>query len=318
MKKSIRIAAALCAAVFALPVLAGCDFTNGDKSKDGDNSGVSGNGGAGENPFKGKTIEREEIDEEDYFYVSLSFASNTEGTYLRKYRDGNNPLEESKMQFNYSLDAVGDKTLLRIVFVSDEDDEKYFLQAYKGVSEKTRKLLVEREMSEFLYYEFGENDTIKINEHYYAGDIAKSREAFENVYDDMEKAYVEVAFRGKYLCLNSHKQLIDENGEIIEREEESYWGIPEFNGNDFTAEMYRMDGSVDPDERTYVPVGTIKGSYDIPCMTTTSKCSGTVSFTDFPGDMQGKFEESYSVQNWDARHDAEEHNDWEEYKIVAN
>lgn len=322
MKKSIRIAAALCAAVFALPVLAGCDFINGDKSKDSDE---------GENPFVGKTIVYEDTEHrdnddgswvEDYDYISMTFTTGATGKYLRKWEwtSSSHEYDEEETEefpFTYSLGSANGKNFLRVLLEGEDEEIEHFLREYEGVSEQTKELLVEREMTEFVYYEFGENDTVKINERYYAGDIAKSRESFENVYDDTADEYVEIYFRREFLRLELYKKVSDEYGGTFNREKAAYWGIPEFsdNGKDFTVEMYSVAGR--EDECTYTPVGTLKGNYDIPGMTTTSKCSGKIYFTEFPNEMKGVFATSYSVQNWDARHDAEEHNDWVEYKIVT-
>ncbi|MDE5613926.1 MAG: hypothetical protein K2I74_04655 [Treponemataceae bacterium] len=353
MKKSIRIAAALCAAVFALPVLAGCDFINGDKSKDGDNSTVSGNGGAGENPFKGKTIERDWTHQDRLHYCeSWKFTTDTDGLYVMDCRAIDTVSRDGpiyyEVPFTYSLGSANGKNFLRVLLgVLNDEETEHFLQEYAGVSEKTKELLVERELTEFLYYEFGQNDTVKINDRYYAGDIAKSRESFENVYDNTAVEYVEISFRRKSLRLQWYKDEPDESDdtnaetggtasgegnvstdtesddEVTEFSnsygrtvtEKRYWGIPEFKGNDFTVEMYSVAGR--EDECTYTPVGTLKGNYDIPGMTTTSKCTGKVYFTEFPNEMKGVFATSYSVQNWNPKYDNKERNDWEEYKIVT-
>ena len=325
MKKSIRIAAALCAAVFALPVLAGCDFINGDKSKDGDNSTASGgNGGAGENPFKGKTIVYEDTDRrvnddgswvEYYDYTSMTFTTDTTGKYLSKWRETSSSHkydeeETEEFPFTYSLGSANGKNFLRMLLeVLNDEETEHFLQEYAGVSEKTKELLVERELTEFLYYEFGENDMVKINDHYYAGDIAKSRAGFTNDYFINTNAteYVEVYFRNKFLSLDWNKKVSDKNGGSVE--EKRYWGIPEFNGKNFTVEMYSVAGH--EDECSYTPIGTLKGKYSTEGM---GNSEGTITFTEFPSEMNGLFEKSYQIQNWnpdDDKHNMENYwGDW--------
>lgn len=330
MKKSIRIAAALCAAVFALPVLAGCDFINGDKSKDSDNgnttggnSSENGNGGAGKNPFVGKTLVYEDTEHRDnddgswveyYDYTSMAFTTDTTGEYLSKWREtsSSHKYDEEETEyfpFTYSLGSANGKNFLRVLLEGEDEEIEDFLREYEGVSEKTKELLVEREMTEFLYYEFGQDDTVKINERYYAGDIAKSRSGFTNDYFINTDAteYVKVYFRNKFLSLDWNKKVSDKNSGSVE--EKRYWGIPEFNGKDFTVEMYSVAGR--EDECSYTPIGTLKGKYSTEGM---GNCEGTITFTELPGEMNGLFEKSYQIQNWnpdDDKHNMENYwGDW--------
>ena len=80
MKKSIRVAAALCAVVVGLSaLLAGCG-NDDDEKPNGGHESLGGH--VGENPFKGLTIVYE--DEEDSITKTFSFTSDTTGVYVYK------------------------------------------------------------------------------------------------------------------------------------------------------------------------------------------------------------------------------------------
>lgn len=298
------------------------DSGNGNTS--GGDSSVSGNGGAGENLFKGKTLVYEDTERRDnddgswveyYDYISMTFTTDTTGEYLSKWREtsSSHKYDEEETEyfpFTYSLGSANGKNFLHVLLsVLNDEEIEHFLQEYEGVSEKTKELLVERELTEFLYYEFGENDMVKINEHYYAGNIAKSRSGFTNDYFINTNAteYVKVYFRNKFLSLDWNKKVSDKNSGSVE--EKRYWGIPEFNGKDFTVEMYSVAGR--EDECSYTPIGTLKGKYTTKGM---GNCEGTITFTELPGEMNGLFEKSYQIQNWnpdDDKHNMENYwGDW--------
>ena len=315
MKKSIRIAAALCAAVFALPVLAGCDFTNGDKSKDGDNSTVSGNGGAGENPFKGKTIERDWTHKDLYYRNALTFTTDTKGIWIMECRaidavsrDG--PHYE-EVPFTYALIKNG-KNFLRVsyeieTYYNDAGEEcafdEFVEELYSGILQETKALWREAVEIEYWYYEFTDNNTVRINEHYYAGDMKKSNIRFDLGRHDGD---VLIDFARDELYLRCYKY----NNEDVRRR---YWGVPQFSNNAFTVTMYREDETENGDE-TYVEIGSLAGTYAIEG--TGSKCDGTITFTQFPDEMKGLFAVSYQIQSYDSQDDDEEHA-WDEYRIVT-
>ncbi len=336
MKKSIRIAATMCAAVFMAGVFAGCNFDWTDKDKDGD-----GSGGSVENRFAGKTIEYENTDRElygeywyeEYDHYFIVFNTSTTGTYLSEYRyttSYHTDIEESKQEFpfTYSLELVNGKNILHMVIknityhLSSEGDGKekeytfdeYVEKYYVGISSNTKKLLRERESTVFWYYEFTDNDTVKLYRHYYTGDMAKSSSSFHYNSTSPDE-YVRVSFGETRLRFRYEKQ--DANGNRVDLE---YWGIPQFNGKSFTAEMYLVDelrneaGSWIGDR--YTSVGKITGTYGISDMG--SKCSGTLYFTSFPNnEMKNLFTNSYQIQNYDPDDDDNDP-DYTEYTIIKN
>ncbi len=394
MKKSIRIAAALCAAVFALPVLAGCDNggltdegtgsnggtsggdtgnagntgdsgnsgtsqggtsgndDTGDTGNTGDsgngntsggnggtsqggtsggdtgnvgntgdsgNSGTSGgdSGNVAQNLFKGKTIEYiydSQYDGEDgywstyYYKTSMTFATDATGKYAFENRwqnsDSEQPEEHNGVyDITYSLESVNGKNLLHIAMagsIAEADLEAFIHNNYQGISSETKALLRERQLSMYYYYEFMDDDTVRMSTDYYAGDMTKYGGDFrsdENTSDN--GVSTDLRFNSDELKLYCTKREYDS--------EKKYWGIPQFSGNNaFTVTMYRVDENENGDDR-YVEIGLLAGNYDINGME--GKCDGTITFTQFPGEMQGLFADSYQMQNYDP--------DWEEFKIVS-
>ncbi|MDE6351028.1 MAG: hypothetical protein K2K67_08510, partial [Treponemataceae bacterium] len=165
--------------------------------------------------------------------------------------------------------------------------------------------------SHYIYYEFTDNNTVKLYNDYYVGDMTKSSDSFHNDYNSTSSnEYVRVYFAQRRLRLEYEKQ--DTNGNWVDIE---YWGIPQFDGNTFTADMYRVDNLRDEQGswlgEQYTGVGKITGSYNI--SGTGSKCSGTVSFTKFPDVMKNLFKNSYQVQNY--YDDDDDDPDYDEYTI---
>ena len=193
MKKSIWIAAAACAAVFLVGALAGCTF-GGDEE----------NGGSKvENRFAGKTIEYENTDREvyddswyeDYEYEKITFTKNT-ATYYSEWRYSSSyseKVEEEKEEFEYTyvLESVNGKNVLHLTeknptyhFYDDKDErkectfDKYVSVYYDGISSTTKELLRKVKSTSYIYYEFTDNNTVRLYHDYYVGDMTKSSVSF--------------------------------------------------------------------------------------------------------------------------------------------
>ena len=323
MKKSIRIAAAACAAVFL--ALAGCTF--GDEE----------NGGSKvENRFAGKTIEYEDTDRDEYEdgrwyeyydYTKITFTKDT-ATYYSKWYSTSYYQEDAvvhtdEYEYTYELESVNGKNVLHLTmknpkyYVYDDNDEKkeysfdeYVSAEYNGISSTTKELLRKVRSTSYIYYEFTDNNTVRLYDEYYVGDMTKSSACFYVNYNNAStREYVYVSFGQSRLRLEYEKP--DTNGGWVYME---YWGIPQLTGNTFTADMYRVDEIRDEQgsyRDQYTSVGKITGNYAI--NGTGSKCTGTVSFTKFPNDeMKNLFATSYQVQNYD---DDDDDPDYIEYTI---
>lgn len=384
MRKSIWIAVALCAAVFALPVLAGCDNgevtdeeiagngstsgNNGGTSQGGTsggdtgntgNTGDSGNGGTtggdgetsqggtsgddtgntgntgnvAQNLFKGKTIEyiyNKRYDNEDgsweenYRKTSITFATDTTGIYVIEYRysdsDSEQP-DEGKSSYNiaYSLESMNGKNFLFIDVVDsavDAEFDEYIKNYYQGISAETKRLLRKTYGELCCYYEFTDDNTVRITQDYYVGDMAKCNTSFSAREDASERnVYTYLYFsRESFDFYYSKTEYNNENEERIYTRKR-YWGVPQFSNNAFTVTMYRNDETENGDE-TYVEIiGTLVGSYDI--KGTGTKCDGMITFTQFPDEMKDLFAASYQIQNYDPQDDEDSHVYWQEYKIVT-
>lgn len=329
MKKSIRIAAALCAAVFLALALAGCTF-GGDEE----------NGGKVENRFAGKTIEYEDTDREeyedgswyeDYEYTKITFTKDTatgysEWRYTSSYSE---KVEEEKeeYQYTYVLESVNSKNVLHLTvknptitigydlpnggeFYKEYTLDEYIEEYYVGISSSTKELLRKAESTYYSYYEFTDNNTVKWYDDYYVGDMTKSSERFS--YDGYDSAssdeYDSVSFGRDRLRLRHYG-----SNDRVE-----YWGIPQLTGNTFTADMYRVDEIRDEQgsyREQYTSVGNITGNYAI--NGTGSKCTGTVSFTKFPDEMKDLFDNTYQIQNWDSdKYNEYDDDKYREFKII--
>lgn len=340
MKKSIRIAVA----VFMAGVLAGCTI-GGDEEKTGDGeNGGGGSGGSGgsttvQNRFAGKTIEYEYTKHRDYddgsWYTSygretITFTKNT-ATLYSKWRytssDSREDREENEnYEYTYVLESVNGKNVLHLTmknpkyYLYDDNDERkegtfdeYVSAEYNGISADTKELLRKAESTYYFYYEFTDNNTVKLYKDYYVGDMTKSsvRFSYDNDNSTSSDEYVYVSFGQDRLRL--------EHGNRNTNDWVDYWGIPQFNGKSFTADMYRVDEIRDEENPLwivgdyYTSVGKITGTYDI--NGTGSKCSGTVSFTKFPSDeMKNLFDASYQIQNY-YPDDDDDDPDYDEYTI---
>lgn len=327
MKKSIRIAVA----VFMAGVLAGCTF-GGDEE--------NGGGSKVENRFAGKTIEYENTRYSDYNsdgsryeyheYDRITFTKDTATVYWEwrstKSDTGEVREENETYEYTYVLESVNGKNVLHLTMKNpkyylydDKDEEKectfdaYVSAEYNGISADTKELLRKVESTSYFYYEFTDNNTVKLYKDYYVGDITKSSERFYVNYNNAStREYVYVSFGQSRLRLEYEKP--DTNGDWVYME---YWGIPQFNGNTFTADMYRVVGLRDEQGswlgEQYTSVGKITGTYDI--NSTGSKCSGTVSFTKFPDEMKNLFSASYQVYNYNPDHDDDDAPGYTEYTI---
>lgn len=325
MKKSIRIAAALCAAVFLAGALAGCN-------SDDDEENGGGSGGKVENRFAGKTIEYEDTDREeydghwyeDYEYTKITFTKDT-ARFYSKWRSTSSYSEEvreeiDEAEYTYVLESVNGKNVLHLTeknpkyhFYDDKDErqdctfDEYVSAYYNGISSDTKELLRKTRSSFYAYYEFTDNNTVKLYNNYYVGDMTKSSDSFRyNGYNSASSdEYDNVSFGQSRLRLRhySHNDSVE------------YWGIPRFNGKTFTAEMYRVEYQSESRNDKYIKVGTVEGNYAI--NGTGAKCTGTVSFTKFPNDeMKNLFKNSYQVQNYDSDGDGkDEEPDYTEYTI---
>ena len=333
MKKSIRIAAALCAAVFLAGALAGCN-------SDDDEENGGGSGGKVENRFAGKTIEYENTDREEhedgrwyeyYDYEKITFTKDTATSYSKwystSYYQEDAVVHTNEYEYTYVLESVNGKNVLHLTvknpkyyLYDDKDEEKectfdaYVSAKYNGISSTTKELLRKVESTGYIYYEFTNNNMVRLYHDYYVGDMTKSMVTFSNDYNSTSPdEYVHVYFAQEGLEFEYEKR--DANGNWVEM---NYWGIPQFNGKSFTAEMYRVDEIRDEQgssRNRYTSVGKITGSYAI--NDTGSKCTGTVSFTKFPNDeMKNLFATSYQVQNYDSDGDGkDEEPDYTEYTI---
>lgn len=317
MKKSIRIAATMCAAVFMAGVFAGCNFDWTDKDKDGD-----GSGGAVENRFAGKTIKYESTD--DYYSNTMTFTTSTTGVWLLEYRRDtssyydNDEYEKEEIQFTYSLESVNGSNLLcmtiknpTITIGNGSQEKEYTVDEYieaffVGISSETKALLRKQETIRYFYYDFTDNNSVKIyGDHYYAGDMAKTETYFCNYDSTSSDDYIYVDIARSSVRLDSSRK--------------EYMGIPQFNGESFTAEMYRVDelrnaeGSWIGDH--YTSVGKIIGTYDI--SGTGSRCKGTISFTEFPDEMKNLFDNTYRIQNWDPdKYNEYDDDNYRDFKIM--
>lgn len=336
MKKSIRIAVA----VLMAGVLAGCTF--GGDEENGGSSGGSGGSTTVQNRFAGKTIEYEDTDREeyedgrwyeDYEHTKMTFTKDTVTVYS-EWRSASSYSEKVKeekeeYQYTYVLESVNGNNLLcmtvknptiTISHGSEGGDsyykeytlDEYIEEYYVGISSETKALLRKQMSTRYVCYEFTDNNTVKLYNTYYVGDMTKSGDRF--YYDDhnsTSSGYTYVSFGQSRLRLEQSKQ---ENGNWTDTE---YWGIPQFNGKSFTADMYRVDeirneaGSWLGDH--YTSVGKITGTYDI--NGTGSKVSGTISFTKFPDEMKNLFDASYQIQNYYPDDDDDDDPDYTEYTI---
>ncbi|MDE5613927.1 MAG: hypothetical protein K2I74_04660 [Treponemataceae bacterium] len=320
MKKSIWIAAAMCAAVFL--ALAGCTF-GGDEE----------NGGKVENRFAGKTIEHENTRYSDYNndgsryeyyeYDRITFTKNTATVYWewRSTKSDTGEVRERNetYEYTYELESVNGKNVLHLTmknpkyYVYDDNDKRkegtfdeYVSAKYNGISSTTKELLRKVESTGYIYYEFADNNTVKMYNDYYVGDMTKSSDRFS--YDGYDSAssdeYDSVSFGQDRLRLQHYGR----NDRV------EYWGIPQFDGKSFTAEMYRVEYQNESGNDKYIKIGTLEGNYAI--NGTGSKCTGTVSFTKFPDEMKNLFKNSYQVRNYDSDGDGkDEEPDYTEYTI---
>lgn len=328
MKKSIRIAVA----VFMAGVLAGCTF-GGDEEKTGDGSSKV------ENRFAGKTIEYENTDRreygneswyEDYEHTTITFTKDTatccsEWRYSSSYSE---KVEEEKneYQYTYVLESVNGKDVMHSTvknptitigydlpnggeFYKEYTLDEYIEEYYVGISSNTKELLRKAESTFYIYYEFTNNNTVKWYDDYYVGDMTKSSVRFSYDGDDSASSdeYVRVSFGQSGLRLRHYNS----NDRVV------YWGIPQFTGNSFTADMYRVEeirDEQDSGRNHYTGVGKITGTYAI--NGTGSKVSGTLSFTKFPSDeMKNLFATSYQIQNYNSDSDDDDDPDYTEYTI---
>lgn len=334
MKKSIRIAVA----VFMAGVLAGCTV-GGDEEKTGDGeNGGGGSGGSGgsttvQNRFAGKTIEYEYTKHRDYddgsWYTSygretITFTKNT-ATLYSKWRytssDSREDREENEnYEYTYVLESVNGKNILHLTETKPTYEnnnheactfDEYVSAEYTGISSATKELLRKAKSTHYIYYEFADNNTVRLYNDYYVGDMTKSsvRFSYDNENSTSSDEYVYVSFGQSRLRL--------EHGNRNTNDWVDYWGIPQLTGNTFTADMYRVDEIRDEQgsyRDHYTSVGKITGTYDI--NGTGSKVSGTLSFTKFPSDeMKNLFATSYQVQNYDPDDDDDDDPDYDEYTI---
>lgn len=334
MKKSIRIAVA----VFMACVLAGC--TVGGDEENGGSSGGSGGSTTVQNRFAGKTIEYENTRYSDYNsdgsryeyheYERITFTKDTATVYWEwrstKSDTGEVREENETYEYTYVLESVNGKNVLHLTmknpkyYLYDDNDERkegtfdeYVSAEYNGISADTKELLRKAESTYYFYYEFTDNNTVKLYKDYYVGDMTKSsvRFSYDNDNSTSSDEYVYVSFGQDRLRL--------EHGNRNTNDWVDYWGIPQFNGKSFTADMYRVDEIRDEENPLwivgdyYTSVGKITGTYDI--NGTGSKCSGTVSFTKFPSDeMKNLFDASYQIQNY-YPDDDDDDPDYDEYTI---
>ncbi|MDE5798329.1 MAG: hypothetical protein K2H73_04845, partial [Treponemataceae bacterium] len=301
--------------------------SQGGTSGGGDTGNTGNTGNVAQNLFKGKTIEymHDRHDDDGYWYerkIAITFTTDTTGRYEVEYRGQDSDsaqLEESKNAYDiaYSLEAMDGKNFLFINVVDsalDAEFDEYVKNYYQGISAETKRLLRKTYGEICWYYEFTDDNTVRITQDYYVGDIAKCNNSFSAREESDRDGYTYLSFSCDSLSLSYSKSEYNNEDEEWIYTRKRYWGVPQFSNNAFTATMYREDKNENDDDM-YVEIGSLAGSYDI--NGTGTKCDGTITFTQFPDELKDLFASSYQIQNYD-QDDEDSHVYWQEYTILTN
>lgn len=269
MKKSIRVAAALCAVVVGLSaLLAGCG--NGDDEEP--SGGPSGLGGTvGENPFKGLTIVYESKGPYRESTFTYSFASDTKGVYRHEWLDFEDD-EDGSFQgdFEYAVDS--DRNMLKLRMTSYTEDgetqtlnDKYLAETYGNLDDETKSLIYNSSI-EYIHYDFVDDDTVVLDSDYYFGSLAESSARF--LFHDEQ---------GVWFSISNYMQF-----EIFDDDDDEYECYSKFaNDGSFTAVAFRFNSASSKYEKLSTRlVGTCQ------ITSTGTDGSGTVKFTQIPAEMK--------------------------------
>ena len=268
MKKSIRVAAALCAVVVGLSaLLVGCENDDEEPS-----SGPGGLGGTvGENPFKGLTIVYESKGPYQENTFTYSFASDTKGVYRREWLDFEDD-EDGSFQgdFEYAVDS--DRNMLKLRMTSyTEDGETQTLndnslaEIYGNLDDETKSLIYDSFIN-YIHYDFVDDDTVVLDSDYYFGSLAESNARFR-FYDG----------QGVSFTISNYMWF-----EIFDDDDDEYDCYPKFaNDGSFTAVAFRFNSASSKYEKLSTRlVGTCQ------ITSTGTDGSGTVKFTQIPAEMK--------------------------------
>lgn len=274
MKKSIRVAAALCAVVVGLSaLLAGCG--NGDG--EGTGSGPSGLGGTvGENPFKGLTIVREEKDSYEKTTETYTFTSDTKGVYRYECLDFEDDEDSYAFQedFEYAVDSTRNMLKMLITSYTDDDgtltlNDEYIANEYGNLDDETKSLIYDS-FIDYIHYDFTD-DGVELNRKYYFGSLAENNSYF-NFHDSYYTAGVEFS-------ISSEMQF------RIYRSDDSFYYTcyPKFaDDGSFTAVVF-WEKDFDKDDHEKLST-RLAGNCQI--TGTGTDYTGTVTFTQIPDEMK--------------------------------
>ena len=292
MKKSIRVAAALCAVVVGLSaLLAGCE--NDDEEPSSGPSGLGGTvgengdseepssgpeslgGTVGENPFKELTLVHEHKGSYQESTTTYSFASDTKGVHRYEYLnfDDDEDSENSyafQGDFEYAVDSGRNMLKLRTTsYTADGEtqtvNDKYLAEVYGNLDNETKSLLYDS-FIEYIHYDFVDDDTVVLDSDYYFGSLAESSARFR--FHDGQ---------GVSFTISNHMWF-----EIFDDDDDGYDCYPKFaNDGSFTAVAFRFNSASSKYEKLSTRlVGTCQ------ITSTGTDGSGTVKFTQIPAEMK--------------------------------
>ena len=276
MKKSIRVAAALCAVVVGLSaLLAGCG--NGDS--EGPGSGPSGLGGTvGENPFKGLTIVYEDKDSYRERTTTYTFTSDTKGVYRYERLDFEHDEDSYAFQVDFEFEYAVDSTrnMLKMLITSGTNDDgetwtlndEYLAEVYGNLDDETKSLIYDS-FIDYIHYDFTD-DGVELNRKYYFGNMAESRAHFASQY-----------MSGVDISISREMQF------RIYRSDDSFYYTcyPKFaDDGSFTAVVFwGKEIDFDKDDREKLST-RLAGNCQI--TGTGTDYTGTVTFTQIPDEMK--------------------------------
>ena len=277
MKKSIRVAAALCAVVVGLSaLLVGCENDDEEPS-----SGPSGLGGTvGKNPFKGLTIVSEDKDSYRERTKTYTFTSDTKGVYRYERLDFEDDEDSRAFQedFEYAVDS--DRNMLKLRTTSHTEDgetqtlnDKLLAEIYGNLDDETKSLIY-NSFIEYIHYDFTDDGTgVELDPDYYFGSMAESSADFE-FHDNASGVEFEISNSMWF--------------EIFD--DDDYNCYPKFaNDGSFTAVVFKETEIYNADDDsytyTYDKLSTrLAGNCQI--TGTGTNCTGTVTFTQIPDEMK--------------------------------
>ena len=280
MKKSIRVAAALCAVVVGLSaLLAGCG--NGDDEEP--SGGPSGLGGhVGKNPFKGLTLVSEDKDSYRERTETYTFTSDTKGVYRYERLDFEDDEDSYVFQedFEYAVDS--DRNMLKLRITSRTEDgetqtlnDKLLAETYGKLDDETKSLIYDS-FIDYIHYDFTDDGTgVELDPDYYFGSMAESSAYFE-FYDNASRVEFEIS--------NRMSVAFSRDGWFY------YECYPKFTDDgSFTAVVFKENEIYNADDDsytyTYDKLSTrLAGNCQI--TGTGTNCTGTVTFTQIPDEMK--------------------------------